>query len=217
MGRCLKRGIPGLEFSGRMPFHRGQAQGDLPRGERVTTKTPGQSTGKGRPLHRSRRRGPVPARARASAKGAWGGLPRAMCSSIASSRSSSSGPTSARRRTSARGCSIEARAANHVDHAHIIDIHDIGETDGRALPRDGVPGGRRSRRRSPRASSRWRARGRRARQMAAALGRAHDLGVVHRDLKSDNILLTNRGGRKGLRQDPRLRPRAPRPRPAARA
>jgi serine/threonine-protein kinase len=23
----------------------------------------------------------------------------------------------------------EARAANRVDHAHIIDIHDIGETD----------------------------------------------------------------------------------------
>ena len=33
-------------------------------------------------------------------------------------------------------------------------------------------------------------------QMCAALARAHDLGVVHRDLKSDNILLTSRGGRK---------------------
>ena len=32
--------------------------------------------------------------------------------------------------------------------------------------------------------------------MCAALARAHDLGVVHRDLKSDNILLTTRGGRK---------------------
>jgi eukaryotic-like serine/threonine-protein kinase len=32
--------------------------------------------------------------------------------------------------------------------------------------------------------------------MCAALARAHDLGVVHRDLKSDNIMLTTQGGRK---------------------
>jgi energy-coupling factor transporter ATP-binding protein EcfA2 len=55
-------------------------------------------------------------------------------------------------------------------------------------------------------------------QMCAALARAHDLGVVHRDLKSDNILLTVRGGRKdfvkildfglaGLARDPRLAPK----------
>ncbi|MEZ4287106.1 MAG: protein kinase [Polyangiales bacterium] len=35
-------------------------------------------------------------------------------------------------------------------------------------------------------------------QMTAALARAHDLGVVHRDLKSDNIMLTIRGGEKIL-------------------
>jgi hypothetical protein len=54
--------------------------------------------------------------------------------------------------------------------------------------------------------------------MGAALSRAHDLGVVHRDLKSDNILLTARGGRKdfvkildfglaALAHDPRLAPK----------
>jgi serine/threonine-protein kinase len=54
--------------------------------------------------------------------------------------------------------------------------------------------------------------------MCAALARAHDLGVVHRDLKSDNILLTQRGGRKdfvkildfglaAIARDPRLAPK----------
>ncbi len=113
----------------------------------------------------------------------------------------------------------EARAANRVDHAHIIDIHDIGETEegelylvmeylvGTALSSEIAKGP------FPIA---------RAvdvlEQMAAALGRAHDLGVVHRDLKSDNILLTNRVGRKDfvkildfglahLARDPRLAPK----------
>src|SRR5687767_5992235 len=113
----------------------------------------------------------------------------------------------------------EARAANRVDHAHIIDIHDIGETDEGELYLVmeylvGTP------------LSTELARGplplSRAvdilEQMGAALSRAHDLGVVHRDLKSDNILLTARGGRKdfvkildfglaALAHDPRLAPK----------
>ena len=113
----------------------------------------------------------------------------------------------------------EARAANRVDHAHIIDIHDIGETDdgelylvmeylvGTPLSTELAHG--------PMPLNRGVDI---LEQMGAALSRAHDLGVVHRDLKSDNILLTHRGGRKdfvkildfglaALAHDPRLAPK----------
>src|SRR6202451_4669238 len=113
----------------------------------------------------------------------------------------------------------EARAANRVDHAHIIDIHDSGETEegelylvmeylvGQSLSSELARGPMNL------------ARGVDIlEQMCAALARAHDLGVVHRDLKSDNILLTSRGGRKDfvtsldfglahLAMDPRLAPK----------
>src|SRR6187399_690467 len=113
----------------------------------------------------------------------------------------------------------EARAANRVDHAHIIDIHDIGETeDGELyLVMEYLIG-------TPLSAELARGPMPIARavdileQMCAALARAHDLGVVHRDLKSDNILLTQRGGRKdfvkildfglaAIARDPRLAPK----------
>ncbi len=91
----------------------------------------------------------------------------------------------------------EARAANRVDHAHIVDIHDIGETDegDLYLVMEYIIG-------IPLSSELAKGAMPLARavdvleQMCAALARAHDLGVVHRDLKSDNIHLTIKGGRK---------------------
>ena len=113
----------------------------------------------------------------------------------------------------------EARAANRVDHAHIIDIHDIGETEEGELylVMEYLVG-------TPLSAELARGAMPIARavdileQMCAALARAHDLGVVHRDLKSDNILLTQRGGRKdyvkildfglaAIARDPRLAPK----------
>lgn len=113
----------------------------------------------------------------------------------------------------------EARAANRVDHAHIVDIHDIGETEegelylvmeylvGVSLSSEIARGPFQLTRAVDVLE-----------QMCAALARAHDLGVVHRDLKSDNIMLINRGGRKDsvkildfglahLARDPRLAPK----------
>src|SRR5262249_47661799 len=102
---------------------------------------------------------------------------------------------------------------------HIIDIHDIGETENdelylmikyliettlaTKLARGAMP-----LRRDVDILE----------QIYAALARAHDLGVVHRDLKSDNILLTVQGGRKDFvkildfslakpARDPRLAPK----------
>jgi serine/threonine-protein kinase len=113
----------------------------------------------------------------------------------------------------------EARAANRVDHAHIVEIHDVGETEegelylvmeyltGQSLSSE-VSKGMLPITRAVDILE----------QMTAALSRAHDLGVVHRDLKSDNIMLTVRGGRRdfvkildfglaALARDPRLAPK----------
>jgi serine/threonine protein kinase len=113
----------------------------------------------------------------------------------------------------------EARAANRVDHAHIVDIHDVGETEegdlylvmeyllGSSLSSEIAKGPMPITRAVDVLE-----------QMCAALARAHDLGVVHRDLKSDNIMLTVRGGRQdfvkildfglaALARDPRLAPK----------
>lgn len=113
----------------------------------------------------------------------------------------------------------EARAANRVDHAHIVEIHDVGEAEdgelylvmeyliGNSLAGETARGPMPITRAVDIIE-----------QMCAALARAHDLGVIHRDLKSENIMLTVRGGRRdfvkildfglaALAHDPRLAPK----------
>jgi eukaryotic-like serine/threonine-protein kinase len=87
----------------------------------------------------------------------------------------------------------EARAANQINHEHIIDITDFGETEdglvymvmeyleGRALSEE-IHKGPLPTRRALRI----------ALQVALGLGRAHELGVVHRDIKPANIYLVRR-------------------------
>ncbi|MDD5306927.1 MAG: protein kinase [Deltaproteobacteria bacterium] len=93
----------------------------------------------------------------------------------------------------------EARAVNRINHANIVDINDFGETeDGLAyLVMELLVG---------EALSAPISRGPMdlaisldvLEQVTAALARAHDLGVVHRDIKPDNIYLINRGGRRNF-------------------
>jgi serine/threonine-protein kinase len=88
----------------------------------------------------------------------------------------------------------EARAVNRVQHEHIIDVSDFGETEdglvymvmeflsGRTLAED-IAQGPMSLTRACRISL----------QLALALGRAHELGVIHRDIKPANVFLIRKG------------------------
>ena len=87
----------------------------------------------------------------------------------------------------------EARAAAAIQHPHIAAVHDIDEAEGRTfiameyIPgqslRELIEGGKLSLRRSLELGF----------QVAEGLAKAHERGVVHRDIKPDNILVSEDG------------------------
>ncbi len=89
----------------------------------------------------------------------------------------------------------EARAANRIDHEHIIDITDFGETsdnlvflvmeylDGEPLSQL-IENGPIEPKRALEIAF----------QLATALARAHELDVIHRDIKPDNVFVLQRRG-----------------------
>ena len=87
----------------------------------------------------------------------------------------------------------EARASSALSHPNICTIHDVGEADGQLyivmelvdgqplntlIPKDGLP---------VESALRY------GTQIAVALAHSHGRGIIHRDLKSSNVVVTSTG------------------------
>ncbi len=90
----------------------------------------------------------------------------------------------------------EARTAAGLAHPHIVPIHSVEDRDGLAFfvmgYIEGETLGERVRRAGPLASAEWQ---RLVQEVAWALAHAHARGVIHRDVKPDNILIETGSGR----------------------
>jgi eukaryotic-like serine/threonine-protein kinase len=86
----------------------------------------------------------------------------------------------------------EARLASSLNHPHIVTVHDAGELDGRQyLVTEFVDGG--TLRDWSREQHGWQETIELLVGVADALAAAHEAGVLHRDVKPENILITRSG------------------------
>jgi serine/threonine protein kinase len=87
----------------------------------------------------------------------------------------------------------EAQTASSLNHPHILTVHDAGEVDGQQyLVTEFLDGGTLRDRMNSRDLT-WRAAIELLVGVADALAVAHDAGILHRDVKPENILLTKSG------------------------
>ncbi|HYW38343.1 MAG TPA: serine/threonine-protein kinase [Terriglobales bacterium] len=87
----------------------------------------------------------------------------------------------------------EARASSSLAHPNICTIHEVGETDGELYIVMELVEGKSLRDMSADAGLPAASVMRYGVQIASALARAHDRGIVHRDLKTTNIVVASDG------------------------
>jgi len=92
----------------------------------------------------------------------------------------------------------EARTASRLNHAHICTIHEVGETDGQTYIVMECVEGRSLKDLARPAGLPAETVTRYGAQIAEALTHAHEHGVLHRDLKTANLMITAEGRAKVL-------------------
>jgi eukaryotic-like serine/threonine-protein kinase len=92
----------------------------------------------------------------------------------------------------------EARSAAALNHPHVCTIHEVGEIDGQAYIAMELIDGQPLDRAIPEGGLPVEQVVRYGLQIADAVAHAHDRGIVHRDLKTSNALITPQGRAKVL-------------------
>jgi serine/threonine protein kinase len=93
----------------------------------------------------------------------------------------------------------EARAASALNHPNILTVHEIGEADGRPFIAMELIEGQTLRERLRSGPLTLAEALDLARQVAVALAAAHEKGVVHGDIKPENVMLRPDGYAKSTR------------------